>query len=229
MVTARGQYKTYVAALLKLAGVADADAKADAILALETKIAAAQESLVDSEDIHKANTLWATADFAKHAPGLDWNAYFKAAGLTGAKHVDVWQPAAISGEAKLVGSESIDAWKALLVFHVLDAAAPLLPKAFDELHFDFYGKTLQGTPAQRERAKRAVSATNDALGDAVGELYAQEYFPASSKAAAEAMVKNLIAAYRSGIRKAPPPTLPAAAVVALARSAGFRASLTRFT
>jgi len=200
MAEARDKYKTYVAALLKQAGIADPDKKADAVFALETKIAEAQESLVDSEDIHKANNVWNAAEFSKKAPGLDWNAYFKAAGLDKAKQIDVWQPSAIRGESKLVGSQSIDAWKALLTFHTLNAAAPLLPKPYDELSFDFFGKTLQGTPAQRERWKRAVSATSAALGDAVGELYVRKYFPAASKAAAEAMVKNLITAFRTGIK-----------------------------
>ena len=200
MAEARGKYKTYVAALLKQAGIADADKKANAVITLETKIAEAQESLVDSEDVHKANRLWNVADLAKKAPGLDWNAYLRAAGLDNVKQIDVWQPSAITGEAKLVASQPIDTWKDLLVFHTLNAAAPLLPKPYEELNFDFFGKTLQGTPAQRERWKRAVSATNVDLGDAVGQLYVKQYFPASSKAAAEAMVKNLIAAFRTGIQ-----------------------------
>ena len=200
MAEARDKYKTYVVALLKQAGIADADKQADAVIALETKIAEAQESLVDSEDIHKANTLWSVAELPKKAPGLDWNAYLKAAGLDGVKQIDVWQPSAIAGEAKLVASQPIDAWKALLTFHTLNTAAPLLPKPYEELGFEFFGKTLQGTPAQRERWKRAVGATNSDLGDAVGQLYVKQYFPASSKAAAEAMVKNLLAAFRSGIQ-----------------------------
>src|SRR5690348_936358 len=201
MAEARDKYKTYVAALLKQAGIADADTKAAAVIALETKIAETQESLVDSEDIHKANTVWSIAEFPKKAPGLDWNAYFKAAGLDGVKRIDLWQPSAITGESKLVGSQPVDAWKALLTFHTLNAATSLLPKPYEKLSFDFFGKTLQGTPAQRERWKRAVSATSAALGDAVGELYVKEYFPASSKVAAEAMVTNLIAAFRTGIQK----------------------------
>jgi putative endopeptidase len=200
MVEARGKYQTYVAALLKQAGIADADKQADAVIALETKIAQAQASLVASEDIHKANTLWTVAEFSKRASGLDWGAYFKAAGLDKVKQIDVWQPSAITGEAKLVASQPLDAWKALLVFHTLDSAAPLMPKPFEELNFNFYGKTLQGTPAQQQRWKRAVGATNTDLGDAVGQLYVRKYFPPAAKKAAEAMVKNLIAAYRTGIQ-----------------------------
>src|SRR5579883_323258 len=201
MAADRDKYKTYVAALLKQAGIADAERKAQEVFDLEMKIAQAQESLVDSEDVHKANNLWSVADFSKKAPGLEWSAFFDAAGLSNAKQFDVWQPSAFTGLSKLTASEPLDAWKALLTFHTLDENAPLLPKAFDDLHFDFYGKTLTGTPQQRERWKRAVSATNTDLGDAVGQIYVQKYFPASSKAEVEALVKNLLAAFGQGIDK----------------------------
>jgi putative endopeptidase len=195
MAAARAKYEAYVTSLLKLAGTPDADAQAKAVIALETKIAQAQESLVDSQDVHKANNVWNVSDFAQKAPGLNWNAYFKAAGLDGQQHIDVWQPSATTGIAKLVGSEPLDTWKQLLRYHALDDAAPLLPKAYADLHFNFYGTTLQGTPKQQDRWKRAVSATNTDLGDAVGQLYVKHYFPASSKAKVEELVKNIVAAF----------------------------------
>ena len=196
----RGQYRNYVAALLKQAGIADAERKAGVVLGLETKIAQAQESLVDSQDIHKANNVWNLADFPRKAPGLDWSEYFKAAGLDAVKQVDVWQPSAIAGTSKLVAGEPLEAWRDLLLFHTLNAAAPLLPEGYAQLSFGFYGKELSGTPEQRERWKRAVTATNADLGGAVGQLYAQAYFPAPAKSAAEAMVANLVAAFRGGIQ-----------------------------
>src|SRR5690348_4472273 len=201
MAADRAAYKTYIAALLKQAGIKDAGHQAQMVFDLETKIAKAQESLVDSEDVHKANNLWNASDFSKKAPGLDWATYFDAAGLGSIKQFDVWQPSAFTGLSALVGNQPLESWKALLVFHTLDENAPLLPKTFADLHFDFHGKTLTGTPQQRERWKRAVSATGNDLGDAVGQIYVQKYFPASSKAAAEAMVKNLLAAFNEGIDK----------------------------
>jgi putative endopeptidase len=182
MAAFRAKYQSYIAALLKLAGTPDADAKAKTIFTLETKIAQAQESLVESQDVHKANNLWSMADFAQKAPGLNWAVYFKAAGLNGQKQMDAWQPSAITGLSALVSSEPVEAWKNLLVFHTLDHSAALLPKAYADLNFDFYSHTLQGTPQQQPRWKRAVAATNVDLGDAVGQLYVQHYFPASSKA-----------------------------------------------
>jgi len=195
MAETRAKYQTYVTSLLKLAGTPDAEAQAKSIIALETKIAQAQETLVDSQDVHKANNVWNVSDFAQKAPGLNWAAYFKASGLDGQKQIDVWQPSAITGIAKLVGSESLDTWKQLLRYHTLNQAAPLLPKAYAELSFQFYGTTLQGTPKQRDRWKRAVSATNTDLGDAVGQIYVKRYFPASSKAKVEELVKNIVAAF----------------------------------
>ncbi|NMW24210.1 M13 family metallopeptidase, partial [Rhodanobacter denitrificans] len=112
---------------------------------------------------------------------------------------DVWQPAAITGLSALTASEPLQAWKDLLLFHTLDQSANLLPKAFADLGFDFHGRTLQGTPEQQPRWKRAVGATNVGLGDAVGQLYVRKYFPASSKAAVQQLVKNLIAAFNDRI------------------------------
>lgn len=195
MVAARAKYETYVTSLLKLAGTPDADTQAKAIIALETKIAQAQESLVDSQDVHKANNVWSMRDFAQKAPGMNWTAYFKAAGLSDQQHVDVWQPSATTGISALVASEPIETWKQLLRYHAIDSAAPMLPKAYADLNFAFYGTTLQGTPQQQERWKRAVVMTNTDLGDAVGQLYVKQYFPASSKARVQAMVKNILAAF----------------------------------
>lgn len=199
MIAFRDKYKTYVAHLLEQAHVPEAAAKAAKILALETKIARAQESLVDSEDPHKANNLWNTSDFAKKAPGLDWPVFFQAAGLDQVKQIDAWQAKAIAGLSALTAHESLDAWKDLLTFHTLDSAAGLLPKSFADLHFAFHEQTLQGTPQQRERWKRAVAATNADLGDAVGKQYVAQYFPASSKERVQSMTKNIVAAFFQGI------------------------------
>jgi putative endopeptidase len=195
MVAFRGKYQIYVAALLKVAGVADSDAKANAIVDLETKIANAQASLVDSEDVHKANNPWAIDAFATKAPGLDWPVYFKAAGLSGQKQIVAWQADAIRGLSALVASEPLRGWKDYLTFHAIDEGADLLPKALADLHFDFHDRTLQGTPQQRDRWKRAIEATNNDLGDAVGQLYVKRYFPASSKAQVQQMVTNILAAF----------------------------------
>ena len=191
----REKYKGYIATQLKNAGMANADAKAKAVFDLETKIAKAQESLVDSEDVHKANNPWNVSAFSSKAPGLDWPTYFKAAGLDQQKQIVVWQPAAIRGLSALVASEPLATWKAFLDFHTVNHSAGELPKAFSDASFAFYGHDLQGTPQQRERWKRALAAVNGDLGDAVGQIYVKKYFPASSKTQVQKMVANILAAF----------------------------------
>lgn len=196
MVETRTKYQAYVQAILTEAGTPDAAAKAKAIVALETKLAQAQLSIVESEDIHKANNPWPRTSFATKAPGIDWNAYFKAAGLDDQPTFIVWQPSTVTKFAALVASEPLDTWKAWLRFHTINEnASGLLPKAYDDLAFGFYGKTLTGTPKQRDRWKRGVSRVNVDLGDAVGQIYVKKYFPASSRTEVQDMVKNILKAF----------------------------------
>ncbi len=199
MASLRDKYQAYIAAILKAAGTPDADAKAKAIFGLEMKIAQAQESLVDSQDVHKANNPWSADQFAAKAPGLDWAAFFKAAGLDGQKVITAWQPSGITGLSALVASEPLSTWKDYLAFHLLNESAGLLPKTFADLAFGFYGHDLSGVPQQRARDKRAISAVNGALGDAVGRLYVERYFPASSKRQVQDLVHNLMAAFNDRV------------------------------
>ncbi|MBP6013807.1 MAG: M13 family peptidase, partial [Alphaproteobacteria bacterium] len=148
MKKARAAYVAYIAAQLKNAGIANAEAKAPRIMAFETKIAQSHSSRSDSDDIQKGNNPWNVADFAAKAPGLDWNAYFAAAGLAKQKIFIVWQPSAVKGGAALASSESLDDWKDYLTLRVIDHYATVLPKAFADQSFAFYGTTLQGTPKQ---------------------------------------------------------------------------------
>jgi putative endopeptidase len=195
MKAVQAAYRSYVATALKLAGVADGDKKAAAIFDLEARIAKAQASIIDSQDVVKANNVWARGDFAAKAPGLDWDQFLQSAGLAQTKSFIVWQPGAFAGLSKLVADTPLETWKAWLAFHRVNHFAPELPKAFVDARFEFYGKALSGTPKQQDRWKRAVNLTNDALGDGVGKLYAAKYFPPASKAKAQEMVKNIIAAW----------------------------------
>jgi predicted metalloendopeptidase len=195
----RAQYQPHVAAMLKLAGVPGADAKAAAIVRLETRMAQVHLSREASEDVEKGNNHWARADFAAKAPGLDWDAYFSAAGLGKAPRLVVWQPSAVTGLAALVASEPLDTWKAWLAFHTIQDRSAVLDAEFGKESFAFYGATLSGAKQPRDRWKRAISATNDALGYAVGRLYVARYFPPAEKARAEAMAANIMAAFRDRI------------------------------
>jgi len=187
----RADYRAHVAQILKLAGHANADAEAGDVLTLETAIAASHASRADTDDPVKTNNLWHRADFLTQAPGMDWAAYFAAADLPRQGDFLVWQPSAVEGTSALVASQPIAAWKAYLTFHLIDHYAPLLPAAF--ARFD------QPPPADQQ--KQAIAITNAALGEAVGRLYVERYFPPSAKAAAEAMAANLRSAFRARIAK----------------------------
>ena len=191
----QAKYRQHIEAVLKLAGVNDAKNRANRIYELEHRIAQSHVSRTDSLDVHKAHNRWKRTDFATKAPGLDWAAFFDAAGLGAQRDLFVWHPSAVIGIAKLVQSEPIDLWRDYLAFHAVDRAAPLLPRAFVDENFRFYGTALSGATELRARWKRAVSATNAALGDEVGKIYVQRYFPPASKVAAQTMVKNIVAAF----------------------------------
>jgi endothelin-converting enzyme/putative endopeptidase len=195
----RNKYQTHVSAMLKLAGFTETDARAARIVELEHAIAQTHLSLADNEDIHKANNTWKQADFAAKAPGLDWAEYFRGAGLSKQESFTVWQPSAFTGESALVASTALDTWKDWLAYHLIEAYAGVLPKALADERFAFFGKILSGTPEQRPRWKRGVETVNRLLGDEVGKLYAQRYFPPEAKAQADAMVGNIIAAFRQRI------------------------------
>jgi predicted metalloendopeptidase len=130
---------------------------------------------------------------------MDWEAYFKSAGLAKQTDFMVWQPSAVSGVSALVDSESIDAWKDYLRFHLIEHYAAVLPSAAAAEHFAFYDKTLSGKQQAPNRSEAAIAATNGALGQAVGQLYTQRYFPAAAKARAQAMAADLITAFHARI------------------------------
>lgn len=197
----RSKYRRHIVTMLGLAGVRDAEAKAGRILDLERRIAETHATREDSGEVQKGNNHWKREEFAVRAPGLDWSVFLEAASLNKASEFVVWHPGAAIGMSKLVAETPLSTWKEYLTFHAIEHARAVLPKAFVEEAFEFYGKELSGTPKLRDRWKRAVSATNGALGEAVGQLYVERYFPASEKARAEEMVKNELSAFSRRIDK----------------------------
>ncbi|MCD0279330.1 M13 family metallopeptidase [Xanthomonas melonis] len=195
MAQLRDAYRAHIVAVLELAGFDDAPAQAARILALETAMARVHATTERTNDVQAGANAWKQADFAQRAPGLDWTAFFDAAGLKGQQDFIVWQPQALIGLSALVQSEPLQTWKDYLRFRALDRASPYLSKAFADARFAFYGTALQGTPQQRQRWKRGIDATNAALGEAVGKRYVQRYVSAHTKARAEEMVKNLVTAF----------------------------------
>ena len=202
MADMRKAYQAHVAKMLSLAGIADADAKAARILALETAIAKVHATQVQTNDVKTGTNPWKRSEFATKAPGIDWDAFFDAASLGSQDEFIAWHPKAIAGISKLVASQPIDTWKDYLQFHAIDRAAGSLPKAFRDESFAFYGTTLSGTPEQSPRWKSGVNAVDSSLGEAVGKVYAERHFSAQTKARADELVKNLLEAFGARIDKA---------------------------
>ena len=198
MAELRKQYLAHCEAMFKLAGFSDASARAARVFALETAMAKVHATRVESEDVRGA-VQWNRADLPSKAPGIDWPALLEAAGLNKAPVFIAWQPKAIAGLSELCANQPLDAWKDWLALHAIETAAPYLSKAFVDEHFAFYGKALSGTPELRPRWQRGIDATNLALGDAVGKLYAARYFPTATRAKAQAMVDDLIKAFSKRI------------------------------
>jgi endothelin-converting enzyme/putative endopeptidase len=195
----RGVYRRHIATVLRLAGLADADARAERIFSLELKLAQTQSTREDSTDVLKADNPWRREDFVTKAPGLDWSEFFRGARLESQPRFIVWHPGAITGAAALVGSEPLAVWQDYLVFHTLNRLSDVLPKAFAVEHFTFYGTAVWGIPQQEARWKRALENANWAISDAIGQVYVAKYFPPASKAKAQAMVANIVRAFDARI------------------------------
>jgi putative endopeptidase len=199
MVELRTQYHAHIATVLKLAGIAASETRAAGILSLEVRIANAFAPDADAADVFKQNNPWKRADFDVKAPGMDWVAYFRSAGLVEQSNFIVWQPSAVTGISALVNSEALDVWKDYLRFHLIEHYASVLPKAVAVEHFAFYDTILSGRQQVPDRNKSAIAATSGALGQAVGQLYTQRYFPPEAKAKAQSMAADLITAFQSRI------------------------------
>jgi putative endopeptidase len=193
-VEARTKYKAHAAAMLKLAGFDDVEARAQRIYDLEVAIAKVHWSQADSRQIDKLYNPMTLAELDANMPGFDWAGFVRTAGLAGQAKVVATQPSALTGIAKLLNDVPLETWKDYLALRTVKDAAPLLGKAFVDESFEFEGKVLNGTPALKERWKRGVDMVNGALGEAVGQIYVARHFPPAAKAKADALVKNLIKA-----------------------------------
>jgi len=187
----KAKYQAYVAQMLALADWPDADAEAKAIVDLETQIAQASWTLAQDRDATKTYNPMTPAELAAAAPGFDWTAYLNAAGVGSAARVVVAENTAVPKIAAIFAQTPIKELQAWEAFGVVDSAAPFLSKPFVDAAFEFRNKTLSGQLEQRPRWKRAVSAVNRAMGEAVGRVYVAAYFPPEAKATMEALVANI--------------------------------------
>jgi putative endopeptidase len=194
LVEKRNAYQAYLAQLLTLAGEPNAAARAAAVVAFERQIAQVHWTRVDNRDDEKTYNKWARADFERNAPGFDWNRYFEVTGLAGQRNILVSQPSAFTGTARIVSETPLPVLKDYMLLRLMDNAAPYLSRPFVDAHFTFRGTVLNGTPRNEDRWKRGVTLVTQAIPDDVSRLYVERYFPPEAKAAADALVRNVIAA-----------------------------------
>ncbi len=217
----RTQFRAHVAKMLSLAGHKDAEREAGEIVSLETEIAKRSWELEKRRDRDATYNLRTVAALEAQIPDYPWAAAFEASDLGGIHEVVVAEESAMAPLATLFKATPVSTWRSYLTYQFLTHEASVLPKAFDHENFDFYGRVLNGQPQQRERWKRAVQATNAALGEAVGQLYVAKYFPPEAKASAEKLVDNLRKAYAQHLSGVPWMTADTKKV-ALEKLAAFR-------
>ena len=189
----RAKYLTHLTNVLTLAGEANAAARAKAILDFETSVAKVHWTQVESRDATKTYNLMMFAKLAASTPGYDMATMLKGLGIT-APEVNVAQPSAITGIARLVGKAPLGVLKDQLLVRSLDSYAAYLPSKFDQESFAFYGTALSGTPEQEARWKRGVGFAVGALSDDISKIYVERYYPPETKAAADQLVKNVVEA-----------------------------------
>jgi predicted metalloendopeptidase len=187
--------------MLRLAGAGeDAGATAERILALETRLARAQWTRVENRDPVKRYNPYEVAKLPTLAPGFDWPRYFVAAEMQGSvDRVIVNQPSYLNAFAKALDEVPLEDWKAYLRWRMLGAYAPFLSAPLVDESFAFHGTTVSGTPKNRPDWQRALLVVEGNIGEAMGKLYVARYFTPDRKARMDALVANLLAAYRTSI------------------------------
>jgi putative endopeptidase len=201
----RDAYVKHVAKMFELLGdpAEKSGAEASTVLKIETALANASMKNTDLRDPIKTYHKMTLADLKMLTPNFSWDAYFRAAGHPELKEINVGQPEFFKALDAQWTVTPLEDWKTYLRWHLVNATAPALSENFVNEDFDFRGRTLTGTKEIQPRWKRCVQATDRALGEAVGQVYVQEYFPPEAKARALAMVHNLIAALRDDLQTLP--------------------------
>ncbi|UVO49174.1 M13 family metallopeptidase [Sphingomonas sp. SUN019] len=197
----RTAYQAYLAQMLTLAGEPNAVARAAAVVAMETQLATAHWTRIESREAEKTYNKLTLAQLAQQAPGFPWQPFATELGVASQAAFLVAQPTAFAGEAKVFAATPLPVLKDHLMLRTLRTYSPYLSSDFDKATFAFYGTTLSGTPEQQARWKRGVNLVGESLGEDVGQAYVAKYFPPESKAAADDLVKNVIAAMGDRLRK----------------------------
>ncbi|MEV1023325.1 M13-type metalloendopeptidase [Streptomyces sp. NPDC050264] len=197
----REKYEAYLTELLTLAEHGDPAAAARTVLALETRLAEGHWERAATRDVQKTYNLTTFDELTALAPEFDWRGYVT--GLGGGDETlaqsCVRQPSYLAHLSTVLAETPVEQWRDWLLVRVVRGSAPYLSSAFVRNNFEFYGRTLNGTPELRARWKRAVAFVEGAMGEAVGKEYVARHFPPTSKALMDELVANLLEAYRQSI------------------------------
>jgi putative endopeptidase len=201
----RDDYSKHVAKMFELLGDSPDKAQTEAttVLHLETSLAKASMSNVDLRDPNKTYHRMKIAELQALTPDFSWDSYLKAAGHPDVAEMNVAQPDFFKALGAQLTATPLEDWKTYFRWHVLDSAAPALSEKFVAEDFDFRGRIVTGAKQILPRWKRCVQSTDRNLGEALGQLYVQKYFPPEAKAHALEMVHNLIAALRDDLKTLP--------------------------
>jgi putative endopeptidase len=201
-VAIRKAYRDYLVRIQTLAGVPDAEAKADRIVALETKLSQDQWTPERRRDPVATHNPMTREQLTKLAPEFDWTPTLASMGLSSATKVDVAETTAVTAAGKRLADVPLSTWKEWVTARFISDHAAFLPHAFDQANFDFYSKTLRDVPEQRARWKRGMGLIDNSLGEAVGAIYVRSYWTAETQAKADELVSDVRAAYGDKIRAA---------------------------
>jgi endothelin-converting enzyme/putative endopeptidase len=193
----RAQYVQHITNMLRLTGEPEAKAASDAqaIMQLETALAKVSMDITSQRDPNKVYHLMPVSDLANLTPGVAWSRFLTASGAPPVSEINVTNPDFFKGLNSLLASIDLETIKTYLRWQLVNSTPGyVLPKAFDDEHFDFYGRKLRGQPEQRARWKRCVQAVDAGLGEAVGQVYVTQEFPPANKQATLQMVKDIEAA-----------------------------------
>ncbi|HSP07463.1 MAG TPA: M13-type metalloendopeptidase, partial [Acidobacteriota bacterium] len=195
----RAAYLKHIETMFSLAGFADPAGSAKRIYALEEQLAKGQWTRVESRDPQKTYNKVEIGKLNTLGPDFNWKGFVDGLGISNQTAVIVAQPTYISALDAALKQGSVEDWKLYAKWRVLSDAAPYLSKKFDDESFNFNGKTLAGVQEQEPRWKRAVKNIDNLIGEAVGKIYVQKYFPAEDKSRMEKLVRNLLSAYDQSI------------------------------
>jgi putative endopeptidase len=199
------QYRAHVAKMFGLLGEkpADAEAHAATVVALETELAKASRTRVELRDPNKNYNKFTSQELAAKTPALLWNLYFADRNLAEPAYEIVGQPEFFEAMNKLVQERPLSDWKVYLRWHLLHGSASFLPSAVEQENFNFYGKVLSGQQEQEPRWKRAAHVVDGSIGEALGQLYVEKYFPPAARARMNELVENLKAVFHDRLEKVP--------------------------